>query len=119
MKLTVFSATPKQISRSVNPNHMRTGKSENNLRLCGELAEQLKILFPDGDGEGVFIVQTVDPRSQVLSIKNRRDDMGKPVFKLLFGSGQLFTLVALDLCVPGILSEVLQKIICQASTATV
>ena len=33
------------------------------------LAEQLKILFPDGDGEGAFI-PALDARSQVLSIKD-------------------------------------------------
>ena len=48
------------------------------------LAEQLKILFPEGDG---------------VSIKDRRNGVGKPVFKLApSGSGQLFTLVAPDLC---------------------
>ena len=36
MKLTVLSATPKQVSRSANPSHLETGKSENNLRLCGK-----------------------------------------------------------------------------------
>ena len=42
-------------------------------------------------------------RSQGLSIKDRRNGVGKPVFKLApLGSGQLFTLVALDLCVPGV-----------------
>ena len=60
------------------------------------LAGQLKILFPDGDDEGAFVVPALDARAQVLSIKSR----GKLVFKLApFGSGQLFTLVAPDLCV--------------------
>ena len=69
-------------------------------------AEQLKIIFPD------------DARSQVLSIKDRRNSVGKPVFKLApFGSGQLFTVVAPDLCVPCVSSEVLQRVISQASTA--
>ena len=36
MKLIVRSATPKQLSRSANPSHLKTGKSENNLRLCGK-----------------------------------------------------------------------------------
>ena len=59
------------------------------------MAEQLKILFPDGDDEGPFIVPALDARSQVLSIKDRRTGVGKLVFKLApFGSGQLFTLVA-------------------------
>ena len=84
------------------------------------LAEQLKTLFPDGDDEGAFIVPALDGRSQVLSIKDRRNGVGKPVFTLApLGSGQLFTLVAPDLCVPGVSSEVLQRVICQASTANV
>ena len=36
MKLTVLSATPKQLSRFANPNHLKTRRSESNLRLCGE-----------------------------------------------------------------------------------
>ena len=36
MKLTVPSAAPKQLSRFANANHLKTGRSESNLRLCGE-----------------------------------------------------------------------------------
>ena len=73
-KLTVPSAAPKQLSR------------------CGTLwrllADQLKMLFPDGDDEGAFVVPALDTRSQVLSIKDRRNGFGKPVFKLAsFGCG--------------------------------
>ena len=35
-KLTVPSAAPKHLSRSANPNHLKTGRMESNLRLCGE-----------------------------------------------------------------------------------
>ena len=35
MKLKVLSETPKQLSRSANPSHLKTRRSENNLRLCG------------------------------------------------------------------------------------
>ena len=35
-QLTVRSAAPKQLSQSANPNHLKTGRSESNLRLCGE-----------------------------------------------------------------------------------
>ena len=52
------------------------------------LAEQLKILFPAGDDECAFIVPALDARLQVLSIKDRRNGVGKPVLKLAsFGSG--------------------------------
>ena len=36
MKLTVLSSTPKQLSRSANLSHVKTGVSERHLRLCGE-----------------------------------------------------------------------------------
>ena len=86
-----------------------------NLRL-----DQLKVLFADGDNEGVFIVPALDAPSHVLSIKDRRNGVGKPVFKLApFGSAQLLTLVAPDLCVPGFPEGVLQRVISQASTANV
>ena len=39
---------------------------------CRELADQLKVLFPDGDDEGAFIIPALDTRSHVLSIKDRR-----------------------------------------------
>ena len=52
------------------------------------LADHLEILFPDGDDEGAFIVPALDTRSQVLSIEDRRNGVGKPVFKLApLGSG--------------------------------
>ena len=61
--------------------------------LWTELADQLEILFPDRDDEGAFIVLGLDTRSQVLSIKDRRNGVGKPVFKIApFGSGQTFCL---------------------------
>ena len=63
------------------------------------LAEHLKVLFPEGDDTGTFIVPALDVRSQVLSIEDRRNGVGKPVFKLApFGSGQLFILATFDLC---------------------
>ena len=53
----------------------------------------------------------LDARSQILSIKDRRNGVGKSVFNLApFGSGQLFALVALDLCVTCIPGEVLQRV---------
>ena len=88
--------------------------------LWRELADQLKVLFPDGDGEGAFIIPALDARSQVLSIEDRRKGVGKPVFKLAsLGSGHAFTLVAPDLSVPGVSSEVLQRVLSQANKANV
>ena len=36
MKLTVPHAAPQQLSRSANTDHLKTGRSESNLRFCGE-----------------------------------------------------------------------------------
>ena len=107
-QLIVPSAAPLQISFSANPNQLKTERLENNLApLWRELADQLKVLFPDGDDEGAFIIPALDARSHVLSIKDRRNGVGKPVFKLAsLGSGQTFTLVASELSVPGIPPEV-------------
>ena len=84
------------------------------------MADQLKVLFPDGDDEGAFIIPALDARSHVLSIKDRRNGVGKPVFKLAsLGSGQTFTLVASELSVPGIPPEVLQRVLSQANKVNV
>ena len=84
------------------------------------LAEQLKILFPDRDDEGAFIVPALDTRSHVLSIKDRRNEVGKPVFKLVpFGSRQTFTLVTPELSIPGVSPEVLQRVLSQANKVNV
>ena len=76
--------------------------------LWKELADQLKVLFPDADDKGVFIITALDSRSQILSIKDRRNGIGKR-------SGQTFTLVAPDLSVPGISPQVLQRVLSQAN----
>ena len=51
--------------------------------LWRELADHHKVLFPDGDDEGVFIISALDARSQILSIKNRRNGIGKRFSNLL------------------------------------
>ena len=68
--------------------------------------QKLRELFPEGDDTGTFIVPALDVLSQILSIKDRRKGVGKPVFKLAsFGNGQLFDLATPGLCVPGILDD--------------
>ena len=110
------STTPVRQSKSLEDRE--TGKQF--APLWRVLADHLKILFPDGDGAGDFVVPALDARSQVLGIKDRRNGVEKPVFKLTpFGSGQLIKLVAPDLCVPGVSNEVLQRVISQANTANV
>ena len=84
------------------------------------LADQLELLFPDADEKGVFILPALDSRTQILSIKDRRNGIGKPVFKLAsLGSGQTFTLVAPELSVPGVSPEVLQRVLSQANKVNV
>ena len=80
------------------------------------LAAKLKVLFPEGDDTGTFIVPALDVRSQIFIIKDRRNGVGKPVFKLApLGNGQVFALTAPDLHVAGIPDDVLQQVISQAS----
>ena len=100
---------------------MKTGKSKNDLRPSWEiLGAKLKILFPEGDNTCTFIVPALDVRSQVLSIKDRRNDVGKPVFKLApLGNGQVFAFTAPDLRIPGVPDGVLQQVISRASIANV
>ena len=65
-------------------------------------------------------VAFIVPARKFSAFKDRRNGVGKPVFKLApFGSGQLFALVAPDVCVPGVSGEVLQRVFSQASTANV
>ena len=88
--------------------------------LWRELADQLKVLFPDGDDEGAFIIPALDARSQVLSTEDRRNGIGKPVFKRASrGSGQTFTLVAPELSVLGVSPEVLQRVLSHANKVNV
>ena len=104
VQLTVPSAAPTQLSQCINPDHLKTRRLENNLCRCGKSwLTSLKFSFLMQMDEGVFILPALDARSQTLSIKDRRNGSGKPVFKLApLGSGQTFTLVAPDLSVPGI-----------------
>ena len=85
-----------------------------------ELAGQLEILFPNRDDEGAFIIPALDTRSHVHSIKDRRNGVGKTVFKLsLLGSGQTFALVTPEPSVPGVLPDVLQHVLSQANRSHV
>ena len=107
MQLTVPSAAPIQFivrqSKSIEDREIGMQFAPS----WRELADQLKLLFPDGDDEGAFA------RSHVVSIKDRRNGIGKPVFKLasLLEKGQTFSPVAPDLCVPGVSPEVLQRVL--------
>ena len=48
----------------------------------GVLGPKLQELFPENDAEGNFIVPALDIRAQSLSIYDRRNGVGKPLFRL-------------------------------------
>ena len=84
------------------------------------LAEQLKILFPEGGDEGAFIVPALDARSQVLSIRIRETALENQCSNL--------PLLEVDSCLPVLhltcvflvfLVKCCRKITSQASTANV
>ena len=88
--------------------------------LWREVADQLEILSLDRDDVGAFIIPALDTRSNVLSIKDRRNGVGKPVFKLApLGSGQTFALVTPELSVPGVPPDVLQHVLSQEQVSCV
>ena len=67
-----------------------------------------------------IIIPALDARSHVLSMKDRRNGVGKLVFKLTsLGSGQTFILVAPELSVPGSSPDVLQRVHSQANKVNV
>ena len=68
MKLTVPSAAPKQLSRFANPKSLKDREIGKQFALLWRvLAEQLKILFPDGDDEGAF--QRSTPAHKVSALR--------------------------------------------------
>ena len=80
------------------------------------LSAKLQEIFPERDVTDTFIVPALDICSQILSILDRRNGVGKPVFKLAPPRHeQLFDLTAPDLCEPSIPDDVQRQDICQAS----
>ena len=121
MRLTVpfaTSKTPITVRQSETIEDREIGKQF--APLWRELADQLKVLFPDADDEGVFIIPALDARSHILSIEDRRNGIGKPVFKLApLGSGQTFALFTPELSVLGFPPDVLQHVLSHANRANV
>ena len=100
----------------------RPERLESNVRLCGEnwLNHQINVLFPDRDDEGAFIIPALDTRSHVPQHQRSQKRSWKTGGQACSsGSGQLFTLVALDMCVLGVSGEVLQRVISQAKQVNV
>ena len=73
--------------------------------------------IPNRDDEGAFIIPARDTRSHV---KDRRNGIGKPVFKLApLGSGQTGAFVSPELSVLGAPPYVLQHVLSQANKSNV
>ena len=81
MQSTVPSAAPVLLSQCVNPDQLKTEIGKQFAPLWKVLAEQLKVLFPEEDDEGVFFLPALDARSQILSIKDCGFGIGKPFFQ--------------------------------------
>ena len=97
------------VRQSKSPEDREIGRS---LKLHLEvLAPKLQNTSPDKDAKVFFVVPALDVRAQVLSIYDRRDGVGKPVFSLApLGYEQKFDVIAPGLCEPYITDEVLQKV---------
>ena len=92
-----------------------TRKSRNRKTLFAPLwevlAPKLQEFFPEHDTECNFVVPALDFRAQVLSMYDRRNGVGKPVFRLApFGHEQRFLVIAPDLCEPHITDDVLRQL---------
>ena len=111
MKLTVLSPTPKQFSPSANPNHLKKGRSENNLCSFGKCWQ---------NSSKFSSLKKTAHVSSIVPARIVETALENPVLKLvLLGNGQVFALTAPDLHVPGIPDGVLQQVISEASTANV
>ena len=102
----------------VNPSHQKTEKLGDVLHHFRKCWFQKKQEIITGrDAKGYFIVPSVDARAQILSIYDRRNGVGKPVFKLAPpGHEQAFDIAAPNLCEPSISDVVLRQTISEAST---
>ena len=73
--------------------------------------------FPESDDKGNLVAPALDVRAQVHSENDRRNGVGKKVFRLApFGHEQLFNVIAPNLREPHISDVVLQQIVTEAST---
>ena len=77
-KLTFHFATAEPISQSASPSHSKIEKIGRRFApLWKVLSTWLRELFPEGDNTGTFIVPALNVRSQILSINDRRNGVGK------------------------------------------
>ena len=83
MRLTVPVETPDVQFWFVHPSHQKTEELDDVLHHSGDvLAPKLQEHFTEPDTEGNYVVPALDFRAQVLNIYDRRNGVGKPVFRL-------------------------------------
>ena len=62
------------MSQSASPSHLKTEKSEDDFAPRWKvLFAMSRAFFPEGDDTGTFVVLALNVRSQILSIKDRRN----------------------------------------------
>ena len=104
-----------QVRQSKSPEDREIGRRLETL--WEVLAPKLQEILPEKDAKGNFFVPALNIRAQVLSTYDRRNGVGKPVFKLApLGHEQVFDVTAPNLCEPYVSDVVLQQIVCEAST---
>ena len=108
-KLLVHFAIPVPISWCAIPNHLKIDKIGRRFApIWKMLSANLQEIFPERDVKGTFIVPALEVRSHILSIFDRRNGVGKLVFKLAPPRHEhLLDLTASDLCEPSISVDVL------------
>ena len=80
-------------------------------------ADKLQEIFPDEDTEGTYVVPTIDFRAQVLNVYDRRNGIGKPVFKFAPIGAEHWYCISPCVSVPGMPVDILQQIVIEASAA--
>ena len=113
MPLTVPSAAPIQISSSANQDHLKTGKSESNLLLCGEnwLMELTKV--HSSSQRLMLAPMSSASKIEETGLENRCSNL--PPLE----ADKHLPLFAPELSVPVISPDVLQRVLSQANKVNV
>ena len=99
-KLKVHSGKEEPISQSVSVSHLKTRKFWKQFAPLWKVwAWKLKVLFPERDDTGTFIVPAPDVRAQVLSIKERRNCVRSKYSNLFHMETDSCLLLLLLICV--------------------
>ena len=115
MQLIALFVTPVPQLLLENPSHQKTEKSEDVLNRFGKfwLLNYAKI-SPTMMPKVILLFQPLMYEHKVLSMYDRRNGVGKPVFSQA-PFGHEFNVIALGLCEPDISDDVPQQIVSDAS----